>query len=391
MADAEQLRVGGFKRILVRLDEATRRNQRVAVSGELVAALETLQNRLEVTTNTLVSQNVAPAALNVDENAIKKEGEVSPEAKALAKLALRSQELDEVATQIRRLEKLMPVELVRADDRSRKWWRRHVHKLGGHVLGLLTGHESEHRVLLRIGKALQKMETKWPELKSWRDANAAGSVKSKKRRAIPLPDDGETSDTGNRTVSAKSKEKNGTTSNTADKKDVQSPDKARALLLRCSREVRVLRDKFELDAFDVNLIRMVTVVDSLWLGVEHSEVVSLTTALFALVEMAEKVVNQSKRRDRLACLESVLSIVLESSELQLTARRKTMVEEYAKNCRQSLEQLNWQLEGEGGSVSGTGTESATPRMTTAPTSTRHIPIAQISNQKAWSESHIRFA
>uniref|UniRef100_M4BTY5 Uncharacterized protein n=1 Tax=Hyaloperonospora arabidopsidis (strain Emoy2) TaxID=559515 RepID=M4BTY5_HYAAE len=115
---------------------------------------------------------------------------------------------------------------------------------------------------------------------------------------------------------------------------------ARAQLQQCSREVRTLRDKFKLGTYDVNLSRMVTIVDSLWSGIEHSEVVLLTTALFTLVETVEKVADHTKRRDRLMCLESVLAVVLGSSELQLTTRRKIMVEEYANNCRQSLDQLN---------------------------------------------------
>lgn len=162
------------------------------------------------------------------------------------------------------------------------------------------------------------------------------AVKSKKKRAIALPDDGDSSIVS----SASSCVRPPVVSKSKEKKKSQSAEMARAQLQQCSREVRTLRDKFKLGTYDVNLSRMVTIVDSLWSGIEHSEVVLLTTALFTLVETVEKVADHTKRRDRLMCLESVLAVVLGSSELQLTTRRKIMVEEYANNCRQSLDQLN---------------------------------------------------
>lgn len=153
-------------------------------------------------------------------------------------------------------------------------------------------------------------------------------------------------------------------------------EKAQALLVRCSREVRTLRDKFELGAYDVNLSRMVTVVDSLWPNVEHSDVVSLTTALFTLVEIVEKVVNPTKRRDRLVCLESVLGVVLNSSKLQLTARRRTMAEEYANNCRQSLEQLTRQSDN----------REQSARQAVAHKTAR----TKAKTDSTWPQTHVRF-
>ncbi|KAG6582845.1 Histone deacetylase [Phytophthora cinnamomi] len=386
--EAEQLRLSGFKRILVRLDEGTRRkyccraleedlqhvkggvrscadamaqarqvqdatrklhaSQRAAVSMELLAALETLQTRLETSTNVLVlgrrpsngSQNGLPT--------VPKEEKGDKDKVHISRLALLSRELDDVVSQTRRLEKLMPPNVAELGDKQRKWWRKHLHKLGDHVLGLVTGQETENRALLRLDRTLKKMETKWPELKDWKQnlqkqiaekhvkepssTPASGpTVKARKKRAIPLPDDGETAMTSGPTGSAKSKGKN---RDAAKETNGQSTEKTRAQLLRCSKEVRTLRDKFELGAYDVNLSRMVTVVDSLWSGFDQAEVVSLTTALFTLVEAVEKVVDQAKRRDRLLCLISVLGVVLASPKLQLTARMKTMVEEYANNCRQ---------------------------------------------------------
>ncbi|KAE9021039.1 hypothetical protein PR002_g12372 [Phytophthora rubi] len=397
MEAEQQLRVSGFKRILVRLDEGTRRkyccraleedlqhvksglrvcaeamtqtrqvqdatrklhaSEQAAVSGELLAALETLQTRLETSTNALLLGHVPQnGSLNGS---------------------------------TRRLEKLLPPNS--ADDKHKKWWRKHTHKLGDHVLELMTGHEREKRPLERLEKTLKKMETKWLELKGWpgnlqkliaekqtllASASIASeaSVKGKKKRAIPLPDDGETATTSGSTIVAKPKEKTGDSS-----KD-KSKEKTRALLLRCSKEVRTLRDKFELGAYDVNMSRMVTVVDSLWSGFEQSEVVSLTTALFTLVETVDKVVNQAKRQDRLLCLISVLGVVLESPKLQLSTRQKTMVEEYANNCRQSLEQLSRQKES-----GNRGTEAA-KATTPATTSAK----AKSADKGAWPKSHVRF-
>ncbi|EGZ09581.1 hypothetical protein PHYSODRAFT_522836 [Phytophthora sojae] len=446
MAELEAERVSGFKRILVRLDEGTRRkyccraleedlqhvksrvrvcaeamaqarqvqdatrklhaSQRAAVSAELLGALETLQTRLETTTSALILGRAPKnGAQNGPESAVKEKTNAPfQEAKTLARLALLSQELDDVASQMRRLEKLMPPNMAELDDKQRKWWRKHVHKLGDHVLELLTGHERENRALLRLEKTLKKMETKWPELKSWHanlqkqiaekqgskpasGAPAESTAKSKKKRAIPLPDDGDTVMTSGSTVSAKSTRKTKDAGQDKSKgTDSQSPDKVRALLLRCAKEVRTLRDKFELGAYDVNLSRMVTVVDSLWAGAEQSEVVLLTTALFTLVETVEKVVHQAKRRDRLQCLISVLGVVLGSPKLQLTDRRKTMVEEYANNCRQSLKQLNRQME----SGSHDATASAAEE-TTAQTPVGTSAQAKMSNERSWPKTHVRFS
>ena len=203
-----------------------------------------------------------------------------------------------------------------------------------------------------------------------------------------LTDDGETAtrsstrSTGEQEAQCGSKEK---------KKKGQSAEKTRALLQRCSREVRTLRDKFELGAYDVNLSRMVTIVDSLWSDFEHSEVLLLTTALFTLVETVEKVTNQVKRRDRLMCLISVLGVVLGSSKLQLTTRRKIMVEEYANNCRQSLEQLHCSAESVDPSATSTGTEQAAVQRK-IPATTRN-PTAKAKGTASlgvWPKSHVRF-
>ncbi|KAG7380315.1 hypothetical protein PHYPSEUDO_007327 [Phytophthora pseudosyringae] len=439
MADGEQLRVSGFKRILVRLDEGTRRkyccraleedlqrvksqvracaaavaeakqvedatrklhaSQRAAVSSELLAELETLQRQLETTTTRLISGRTAQnGTLNVAEEVKAETAETAEPAetstfhaaKTLARQIVLSQELETAVHQIRQLERLMPV-LKEEDDKKTKWWKKHVQKVVAHTLELVSGGGKEDRVLVRLEKALKKIKSKCPELKKWHKdvqlqiaekqgqglESAPPSVtKSKKKRAIALPDDGETARTSVAASSAKAKN-----ATSGDEKKGESAEKARALLHRCSREVRTLRDKFELGAYDVNLSRMVTVVDSLWSGLEHSEVVSLTTALFTLVETVEKVVNQAKRRDRLACLESVLGVVLGSPKLQLTARRKTMVEEYANNCRQSLEHLNRQSR-------DSSEEPSASTQNEVPAATRGQ--ASKADGGAWPKSHVRF-
>jgi hypothetical protein len=161
------------------------------------------------------------------------------------------------------------------------------------------------------------------------------------------------------------------------------------LLHRCLKEMRTLRDKFELGAYDVNLSRMVKLVDSLWPGMDQSEVHALTTALFTLVETVEKVVNVDKRRDRLVCLESVLGVVRLTDKLKLTARQKTMVGEYAANCRQSLEQLNRKSQGGKQASTATAGQAATAAPSPATASTRTAKTTP-DKQTAWPKTHVRF-
>ncbi|RLN49622.1 hypothetical protein BBJ28_00002641 [Nothophytophthora sp. Chile5] len=199
----------------------------------------------------------------------------------------------------------------------------------------------------------------------------ASSAKSKKKRAIPLPDDGETALAPAAAPSAS----NPSSKSSGKGKKAMSVEKARLLLHRCLREVRTLQDKFELGAYDVNLSRMVTIVDSLWPQFEFMEVSALTTALFTLVEVTEKVVHPTKRRDRLVCLEGVLGVILADSTL-LDARQKTMVEEYANNCRQSLELLNRSLQ-----------QDAKPAASSASSAKTNKNKADSS---AWPKNHVHF-
>ncbi|EEY54057.1 uncharacterized protein PITG_07767 [Phytophthora infestans T30-4] len=387
--DVEQVRVSGFKRILVRLDEATRRkyccraleqdlqhvksqmrsctasmaeakqvedatrklhaSQRAAVSSELLDELEVLHRQLGASIDTLIlgrklqngELDTTKEDLEVKEEVDTAETSTSQEAKTVARQILQTKEF----------------ETADEDEKKKKWWKKHVQKAATHTLELVRGDGTTVKRLSRLDKSLKKLQVKCPELKDWltnmqkqfaesvSTAESVSATKTKKKRAIALPDDGETAIMSTAASSSKPK-KTKSAENTKEKK-TESAEKARALLHRCSREVRTLRDKFELGAYDVNLSRMVTVVDSLWSGFEHAELVALTTALFTLVETVEKVVNQAKRRDRLMCLESVLGVVLGSTKLQLTARRKTMVEEYANNCRQSLQQLDRQADSTG--------------------------------------------
>ncbi|POM67105.1 Hypothetical protein PHPALM_16949 [Phytophthora palmivora] len=433
-------KASGFKRILVRLDEGTRRkycsraleedlqrvksqmracgaamaetkqvddatrklhsSQRAVVSNELLSSLETLLKEIETSTNTLIGgRKPQNGKLNVAkvENEVKEEvaeDSTHQEAKMLVKKIVVTKELEKAVSEIRQLERLMPV-IKNLDEKKKKWWMKHVQKVVEHAVGLVKGGNMVDRRLGRLDKTLKKIGVKCPELKEWnmnmqkqiavrQGVEPAAVSKSKKKRAIALPDDDETTmSSGASSV----KSKKAKSSDTNKEKKGESTDKSRALLQRCSREVRTLRDKFELGAYDVNLSRMVTIVDSLSSGLEHSEVVSLTTTLFTLVETVEKVVHQGKRKDRLVCLESVLGVVLGSSKLQLTARRRTMVEEYANNCRQSLEQLNRQSDSSNQPDASNTIEQASSQNSVL-AATRND--AARAKGGAYPKSHVRF-
>ncbi|CAI5745929.1 unnamed protein product [Peronospora destructor] len=440
----KQLCSSGYKRILLRLDTSTRRkyccraiekdlqhvesqmqaceaamaevkqvqdatlklaaNQRTAVSSELLVDLETLQLQLE----TSLSKLFQPyhGVLNLSKVDKHENSEASDDdnlmkiqqAKTLSRQILETHELETVVIGIRHLQRLMPV-LKKVDERKKMRWKKYVLKAVAHAVELLKGEDRECKWVLQLEKTLKKIENKHPELKMWHfnvqtqiaanvKSGSVSTVKSKKKRTIALPDGGETAtisstlSTGEPEAQCGSNEK---------KKKGQSAEKARALLQRCSREVRTLRDKFKLGAYDVNLSRMVTIVDSLWSDFEHSEVLLLTTALFTLVETVEKVVNQAKRRDRLVCLTSVLGVVLSSSKLQLTTRRKIMVEEYANNCRQSLEQLHCSAESVGLPATTKGTEQATAQRPVPATISNPAPKAKgTASSEVWPKSHVRF-
>uniref|UniRef100_A0AAV1VHA4 Uncharacterized protein n=1 Tax=Peronospora matthiolae TaxID=2874970 RepID=A0AAV1VHA4_9STRA len=396
--DAEQLRLSGFKRILVHLDDDTRRkyccraveedlkhvegqvrsclasmaevkqvqdatrklqaSQQTAVSSELLTELETLQVQLEMSINKtcsvqsssfIVANDASKESFAIKDEVRKALGDeplMCEKIRTLVDKVRLSQDLKTTVDAIRQLQQLMPV-LADADAKTIKSWKRHVAKAVHHAVVLVTEKKKDHNMVQRLEKTLKKVVDKCPEMKKWQTnvlkqlearmkSKGESAVKSKKKRAIALPDGGDSSIVS----SASSCVQPPVVPKNKEKKKSQSAEKARAQLQQCSREVRTLRDKFKLGTYDVNLSRMVTIVDSLWSGIEHSEVVLLTTALFTLVETVEKVADHTKRRDRLVCLESVLAVVLDSSKLQLTTRRKIMVEEYANNCRQSLDQLN---------------------------------------------------
>ncbi|CAH0493215.1 unnamed protein product [Peronospora farinosa] len=444
----EQLCSSGFKRILLRLDESTRRkyccraveedlqhmknqmqaceaamaevkqvqdatlklaaNQRAAVSSELLGNLETLQLQLEMSLNKVFQpHNEALNLSKVDKTEATTISKASDDdivmktqqAKKLSRQLLETQELETVVTGIRHLQRLMPV-LKKVDERKKTRWKKYVLKVVAHAVELLKGEDRESKWVLQLEKTLKKIENKDPELKMWHSnmqaqiaanvkSGSVSTVKRKKKRTIALPDDGETTTISSTLSTEEPKAQCG--SNEKKKKE-QNIDKTRALLQRCYREVRTLRDKFELGAYDVNLSRMVTIVDSLWSDFEHSEVLLLTTALFTLVETVEKVVNQTKRRDRLVCLTSVLGVVLSSSKLQLTTRRKIMVEEYANNCRQSLEHLHCSAESvvdPPATINGTE-QAAAQRPIPAITSNPAPKAKGTASSEVWPKSHVRF-
>ncbi|TDH72070.1 hypothetical protein CCR75_008663 [Bremia lactucae] len=407
--DAE-LRISGFKRILVRLDESTRRkyccraleedlqhakrqmracaaamaeakevdeatrklhaSQRAAVSSEKLSEFECLQQELEAAMKALLPEQHVPNDLLDFENG--KEVRTS-EARTLAKQLLRTHELEVAVTQIKQLVKLMPLEQ-EMDDNEIKWWTNYAVKVVAHAYALKKRNAKVDKSLQRLDKQVKKFKAKMPALKELMDeqrqmvarkeSDCDSTIKKTKKRATAAIDNGKSA----KTMSVEKPK----TSVPGDDNKSESVA-TRTLLHRCSREVRALRDKFELGVYDVNLSRIVNIVDSLWSDMGHSEMVSLSTALFTMVEIVDKIVIETTRRDRLMCLESVLGVIVNSSKLPLSARRKTMVEEYAMNCRQSIEQLNRQA-----SRSDHGSSNQ--------------PRAQVpaKNDTFWAQSHVRF-
>lgn len=115
----------------------------------------------------------------------------------------------------------------------------------------------------------------------------------------------------------------------------------RATLARCAREIKQASERdFELAAFDVNLKRLVDVVGALSSEFAHDDCTSLTVALFSMVEHVEKLVDAARRRDRLVCLEGLLKVLIDCSDVPLSSRRRTMVKEYLQNCQQSIRLLD---------------------------------------------------
>ncbi|CAH0514964.1 unnamed protein product [Peronospora belbahrii] len=339
--------------------------QRAVVSSELLFELETLQTRLETSLSKLYKphKSLLTTADASNEVEVSDTMEIK-QAKTISRQILQTQDIKTVVNGLRQLQRLMPI-LAEEDEKKKK----------------------------------TRIENKCPELKQWHSnvhtqiaakakLTPAMNVKNKKKRTSLLSDVGEMA---TRSSILSTGQLNAKFCSNEEKKKGQSAENARALLQRCSREVRTLRDKFELGAYDVNLSRLVTIVDSLWLEFEHSEVILLTTALFTLVETVEKVVNQVKRRDRLVCLESVLGVVLGCSKLHLTTRRKMMVEEYANNCRQSLEQLNRRMNSGESTGASHDTRQASTKETISVVASKHVPKAKkTATSEAWSKSHVRF-
>ncbi|CAH0480019.1 unnamed protein product [Peronospora belbahrii] len=436
----EQVCSSGFKCLLIRLDEDTRRKycceaieedlqhvkdqmracktamaevkqiqdatlklhatQRAVVSSELLFELETLQTRLETSLSKLYKphKSLLTTADASNEVEVSDTMEIK-QAKTISRQILQTQDIKTVVNGLRQLQRLMPI-LAEEDEKKKKTrWKKCLLKVEAHAIKLLQTDKTERKLVIRLERTLQKIENKCPELKQWHSnvhtqiaakakLTPAMNVKNKKKRTSLLSDVGEMA---TRSSILSTGQLNAKFCSNEEKKKGQSAENARALLQRCSREVRTLRDKFELGAYDVNLSRLVTIVDSLWLEFEHSEVILLTTALFTLVETVEKVVNQVKRRDRLVCLESVLGVVLGCSKLHLTTRRKMMVEEYANNCRQSLEQLNRRMNSGESTGASHDTRQASTKETISVVASKHVPKAKkTATSEAWSKSHVRF-
>ncbi|KAG7391853.1 hypothetical protein PHYBOEH_006544 [Phytophthora boehmeriae] len=431
MESDESVRASGFKRILVRLDDNTRRKyccraleedlcavktqmsacvdamaevrqvedasrkldakNDARLRSDLLSELEALQLQLEKAATALFTLGGNADVKEEDSVQVDEDASKFQEAKALAKQILQTDNLEDIegaVDKVKQLERLMP-EVATVEDKRQRWWKKHVQKAIDHVLEIVTTDAKKFaKATTRLVRLAKKAASKCPSLTDWSESvEEAVATKSKKKRLIALPDDGESafvssSTPAKTTVSTSATDSNG--GQTKKKtKETPSVEKTRSLLQRCSREVRTLRDKFDLGAYDVNLSRAVTIVDSVWPGFDHSELVALTTALFTLVETTEKIPNVSKRRDRLVCLESVLGVVLGNPKLSVSVRRKTMLEEYAKNCRQSLEQLSRPSEN--------GKQPATSKVTAkTPSTTAASRSKNKIDRTAWPKAHVRF-
>lgn len=108
---------------------------------------------------------------------------------------------------------------------------------------------------------------------------------------------------------------------------------------RCTKDVKALIDRFDLAKFDLNLKRMIDVMNSISSAFTQEETATLATTLFCLVEAVEKIGDGAKRKDRLVCLEGVLRIFITSTCLPLTNRQRSMAKEYLANNQQSLHLL----------------------------------------------------
>lgn len=141
-------------------------------------------------------------------------------------------------------------------------------------------------------------------------------------------------------------------------------DELRKLLNRCSKDVKALIDRFDLAKFDLNLKRMIDVMNSISSAFTQEETTTLATTLFCLVEAVEKVGDGAKRKDRLVCLEGVLRIFITSTCLPLTNRQRSMAKEYLVNNQQSLHLLH----------TGATTPTRIPTKVVAPSQPVQAPV-----------------
>lgn len=170
----------------------------------------------------------------------------------------------------------------------------------------------------------------------------------------------------------------------------------RATLSRCAREVKQASDRaFELAAFDANLKRLVDVVGAISHEFSYDDCTSLTVALFAMVEQVERLADAARRRDRLVCLEGLLQLLIESSDVPLSSRRRTMAKEYLQNCQQSIQLLD--------RAGGDAAVSVDPVPSTPPTAAEtaedddDVPIVKLKKPRkkkgasaSGGSNHVRF-
>lgn len=114
---------------------------------------------------------------------------------------------------------------------------------------------------------------------------------------------------------------------------------SRVLLTRCAKEIKLLRDKFTNELFNQNLNHLEDVAFSLSSEFTYNDVSSLLSSLFAVVEHVEKVKQPVKRKNRLMRLEVTLQVLVDTTTIPISNRRREMAQEYLVNCQKSLKQI----------------------------------------------------
>lgn len=113
----------------------------------------------------------------------------------------------------------------------------------------------------------------------------------------------------------------------------------RVLLTRCTKDIKLLRDRFTNELFDQNLNHLEDIASSLSSEFTYDDVSSLLTSFFAVVEHVEKVKQPVKRKNRLMRLEATMQVLVDTTSIPISGHCRAMVQEYLTSCQKSLKQI----------------------------------------------------